>query len=92
MVAIIIDVENQANVKLIKMRKMLFNKHIKFNFQSLNYMLPSSTKNSALKSRILWGQLISQGRTVIKDKLPHKIETLIELSFKQLSEEKSWFL
>lgn len=74
------------------MSKVLFNKDIKFNFQPLNYMLLSSTKNSALKSKILQGPLINQGQTVIKEKLLHKIETLTELSFKQLTEEKSWFL
>lgn len=47
-------------------------------------MVPSSTKNLALKSRILWGQVINQDQTVIKDKLLYKIETLIGLKKKKL--------
>lgn len=84
MVAIIIDVENQTNIKLVKRGKMLpfQQKDTKFNFQPLDYMVPSSTKNLALKSRILWGQVINQDQTVIKDKLLYKIETLIGLKKK----------
>lgn len=54
-------------------------------------MVPSSTKNLALKSRILWGQVINQDQTVIKDKLLYKIETLIGLK-KKKTEASPWLL
>lgn len=38
-------------------------KDTKFNFQHPNYMIPSSTKNLAIKSVFLWGQVILKPRS-----------------------------